>query len=213
MRRFLPPITLAASFAAFAWQWNVGSASVFCLVLALHEAGHALAMRHFGYRNVRVYFVPFLGALTTCDPVPLSVRRQVAIYLAGPIPGLCVAAAIVLLAPPAAHHEPGRSIVRGLVVINGINLLPFFPLDGGRVVELLFTDNRRRQKLLQWSSAVGLMGLAIGLHDSVLGIVAAVLALSRIQWSRLIHSVSAGARFSTRMTSAMPGARQGAPLD
>ena len=61
-------------------------------VLLLHELGHFAGMRLFGYRNVQMFFVPFLGAAVSGRKHAAPVWQQVVVLLLGPLPGLLVAA-------------------------------------------------------------------------------------------------------------------------
>jgi Zn-dependent protease len=122
----------------------LGWADAFALlaVVFLHEAGHFVAMRLFGYRDPRIYFVPFLGAVTT-GGLPIeeqhAVRRAI-VALAGPVPSLLLAllACFVL---PVLPLEGETTIVQRTwlyaVGLNYLNLLPLAPLDGGKIVDTL----------------------------------------------------------------------------
>lgn len=124
------------SFAgSMSWVW----ALALIVVIAIHEAGHFLAMRVTGYQDVRVFFIPFLGGATTGHKEQASVRDWLWVYLAGPALGLCVGLGVWVL--DATWGIPGdRDFVFALIVlsfsINLFNLLPIVPLDGGRVLEV-----------------------------------------------------------------------------
>jgi hypothetical protein len=62
-----------ASFIAMSAMWDGSTAALILAVLLVHEAGHAIAMRLSGYRDVHVFFVPLLGALTIGHPAAASV--------------------------------------------------------------------------------------------------------------------------------------------
>ena len=89
------------SFIAMAWLWNPYVAALILAAITLHEAGHAVAMRMLGYRDVHVFFVPLLGAMTVGRSVTTTVRDRLAVLLAGPVPGLWLA--VVLLAIDAVY--------------------------------------------------------------------------------------------------------------
>jgi hypothetical protein len=57
--------SLAIFMALGGLSGGVGRLVLLTAVLALHEAGHLVAMRAFGYRDTRILFIPFLGAVTT----------------------------------------------------------------------------------------------------------------------------------------------------
>ena len=58
-------LTLAASLALWGNLFDWGFAAILVGVLLIHEAGHAIAMRAFGYREISMFFIPFFGAAVT----------------------------------------------------------------------------------------------------------------------------------------------------
>ena len=115
------------------------------LMLFIHEAGHYLGMRQFGYRNLKMFFIPFFGAAVNgyaCVPV----TKESIVYLLGPIPGIilgCGFGIIYLL----THESVWLDAARIFVTINTINLLPLYPLDGGQFV---FGILSRKTYKIQW---------------------------------------------------------------
>jgi Zn-dependent protease len=118
-------------------------------VLLFHEGGHVLAMKIFGYRDVTMLFIPFLGALATAKKEDASLTEKVLISLAGPVPGLVIGIGLAI----AFSNENPLSIVSDnpswimplswtLIGLNLFNLLPVYPLDGGQIADLLlFSSN------------------------------------------------------------------------
>ncbi|ROZ64173.1 site-2 protease family protein [Ramlibacter sp. WS9] len=106
-------------------------------VIGLHEAGHFLAMKLSGYRNLSVFFVPGLGGAAVGEKASASPWEKLFVYLAGPMPGIALAVAGLIgqatgtFVPPPWFQE----FLIACLVINYLNLLPITPLDGGRVVE------------------------------------------------------------------------------
>jgi Zn-dependent protease len=161
-------IAFAASMLiATSWQWL----ATIMPVLFIHELGHWLAMRAFGHRDARISFIPFLGAATfTKDPFTKP-WQEVVMLLAGPVPGIVLGVALYLL-PSLPHVD--RTTVQSLaimaIVINAGNLLPFHPLDGGRIVHALVTAGRPRLDLAFKSLAtLAFVAAALALRDFVLG--------------------------------------------
>lgn len=115
---------------------------ILIFVLLLHEAGHFVGMRAFGYRDVRMFFIPFLGGAVSGKASGVALYKQAIVLLLGPLPGLIAAFILALGVPP----EPGEllgKLLFTLVAVNGLNLLPFEPLDGGRLVHLLLSSRLR----------------------------------------------------------------------
>lgn len=114
---------------------KLGVALLFAAVLLFHEVGHWLAMRLSGQQDVRIFFIPFFGAVTTARSLPPTAGARAAIALAGPIPGIVLGLILLKLFPQAGL---GRGTALILLYVNVFNLLPIGFLDGGRVVSSLF---------------------------------------------------------------------------
>jgi Zn-dependent protease len=140
-------------------RWESSQAIVMVvLVLLLHESGHFLGMRLFGYRNVRMFFIPFFGAAVSGDKHAAPAWQRGIILLLGPLPGILLALALVLTCPIHSRSGVGDLVV-WLIIINALNLLPLVPLDGGRLVDLLFFS--RRPALSAGFQALASVGLAV----------------------------------------------------
>ncbi|RIK78999.1 MAG: hypothetical protein DCC67_11015 [Planctomycetota bacterium] len=136
-------LPLLATIALFAVSilWMIGSASTLAFaflglliaVLLLHEAGHYLGMRLFGYRDVRMFFIPFFGAAVAGEQHAAPAWQQATVLLLGPLPGIALGAAIGVARP---EGWTGLAAYL-LLLVNGLNLLPFVPLDGGKLLQLL----------------------------------------------------------------------------
>ena len=161
-------LTAALSFVAMALLWNVYVAVVILAVITLHEAGHAMAMRLFGYRDVHVFFVPLLGAVTVGQPAAATVRDRLAVLMAGPLPGLWLGVLLLALDQTYNQFTLLRLPALALLLVNGLNLLPFTPLDGGRMLESLLRPESPWRPVIHGVSAAGLLGVAIALRDPAL---------------------------------------------
>jgi stage IV sporulation protein FB len=116
--------------------------AVFCCVV-LHELGHSLMAMRFGVRIKDIVLLP-IGGVARMESIPEDPKKEVAIALAGPAVSLFLAGMFLTLAF-LSNEIGGRfdlSMFSGqwfllLFVINTMlllfNLLPAFPLDGGRV--------------------------------------------------------------------------------
>ena len=106
-------------------------------VLLIHEAGHYYAMKHYGYQDVKMFFMPFMGAYVVGEKEQITQKQNVIVILAGPIPGMLIGLALNIISYLYGLHE-FNSLINMFVLINAFNLLPVTPLDGGRLVEVLF---------------------------------------------------------------------------
>ena len=138
-------------------------------VLLFHELGHYLGMRLFGYRNVRMFFIPFFGAAVSGQRTNAKSYQEAIVTLLGPLPGLCLSAVLFAVAMIPGIGREARlqlgwaSVLFGL--INAFNLLPVFPLDGGRLLnQVLFSRNRYLESVVQVLAALALVGFGVAGH-------------------------------------------------
>ncbi|HTX36582.1 MAG TPA: site-2 protease family protein [Bryobacteraceae bacterium] len=117
--------------------------ALFASVL-LHEVGHTLVARHYGIRTIEIVMFP-IGGVSRPERQPKP-REELWISLAGPTVNLLIAAA--LLGWIAAQHgfvaleqlrEPtdanlAERVALGNLLLWVFNLLPAYPMDGGRIL-------------------------------------------------------------------------------
>ena len=134
-------------------------------VILLHEAGHFAAMKIFGYRDVHMLFVPFLGAHVSGSPKKISQKQRVITLLAGPLPGIIIGV-VYLFAFMSASGIFYYKLSLIFILLNVFNLLPVTPLDGGQLLENLFARaGRAVQPFLLIASAICLFYMAVVLHN------------------------------------------------
>jgi Zn-dependent protease len=130
-------------------------------VLFIHELGHYAGMRIFGYRNVRMFFIPLFGAAVSGQKTTAKTYQEAIVTLLGPLPGLCIAVVLVGVAfVPTLTRDQRLCVIQAamlLGLINGFNLLPVFPLDGGRLLnQILFSRNRYLECVFQVLAAIAM---------------------------------------------------------
>lgn len=137
-------------------------------ILFVHESGHWLAMKAFGYRNMRMFFIPFFGAAVSGRAFNVEGWKKSVVALAGPVPG--VIAGVVLGLVGLATKSPLMSDVALLtLIVNGLNLLPIIPLDGGQNLQtLVFSRHPVMDVVFRGLAAAGLLGLFLVLGDRFL---------------------------------------------
>jgi Zn-dependent protease len=123
-----------------------------CVVL--HELGHALVARRYGLVVRSILLLPIGGMTFMEEPGPerSDPARDIRIAVAGPLVNLLIAgiAALVILAvaphtklwgEPLVHvGNLPRSLVWSNVFLGLFNLLPAYPMDGGRILRALFAE-------------------------------------------------------------------------
>ena len=105
-------------------------------VLFFHELGHYAGMRIFNYQDVRMFFIPLFGAAVAGRSRSVQGYKEAIVLLLGPLPGILLGAVLGIVAW-YGDSELLRSSAILLLVVNGFNLLPFMPLDGGRLLHLV----------------------------------------------------------------------------
>ncbi len=138
--------------------------AVFACVL-LHEFGHILMARHYGIRTPDVILLP-IGGLARLERLPDKPREEFWIALAGPAVTLVIALALfagLTLSGPLSMPEEAevstRAFLMLLAVINGFllgfNLIPAYPMDGGRVLRAALASRMGMVKATRIAARVG----------------------------------------------------------
>jgi len=139
-----------------------------CVVL--HEMGHILMARRFGINTRKITLLP-IGGVASLERIPENPKKELLVAIAGPLVNVVIAAIIfpflgdlTSYMPTEANHEVTASITTGnfwfnLFVINIVlvlfNLLPAFPMDGGRMFRSLLAMKMGRLKATGIASATG----------------------------------------------------------
>jgi Zn-dependent protease len=139
-------------------EWYLITLIVLVISLILHEIGHALAFRFFGSNSITIYLTGF-GGLCVSNRGARTVGRDIVVIAAGPAMNLILAVAAYYAPPILDSLLPGALgsgakpsllalFISASFVLNVglfiINMLPIFPLDGGRLVysgSLVLTRN------------------------------------------------------------------------
>lgn len=187
-------VLLAAALFGFSLAWAL------LAVVALHEAGHYLAMRAFGYRRTQMLMLPLIGGVAFGEESRPNAWHRAIVGLAGPVPGLLIGCALLWAAPP----QSGLALLAWLMVlVNALNLLPFHPLDGGHVLEALLPA---RQVVVQAGLEVlALLGLIAlwWLLDAELALLLA--ALRVLGWRALWRQLQFERWYRRSAARAKPG--------
>lgn len=135
----------AASVSVYSIMFSVEFALALIAILVFHEYGHLRAMKKFGIPTKGMYLIPFVGGLAVGDK-PRTRWQDVTISLMGPIYGLAMTVAFYIAYLITGGHFVGL-VASMSALINLFNLLPVYPLDGGRVVKSLVFSGRKRLAL------------------------------------------------------------------
>ncbi len=136
------------------------------LVLLIHEFGHFFAMKAFNYNNVKLFVLPLLGAYVTGKKSVISQRQMAVVVLAGPVPGIIMGICLLMYTD---MHPNDRLEMLGKIFLglNFFNLLPFMPLDGGRLLETLFINHNHVLRVVFTSISIVVLLLLSILFESL----------------------------------------------
>lgn len=129
--------------------------------VVLHELGHAYLAHRFGVPTTSITLYPF-GGLARLARRPPSTRAELCIAAAGPAVNL-ILAGLILLLTGARVLDPGHGLSMRLLSIllwsnlamAGINLVPAFPLDGGRMLRSHLADSIGWIRATIWCASIG----------------------------------------------------------
>ncbi len=158
--------------------WGVGTLFAFFTCVVLHELGHSFTAMHFGIRVRRILLMP-IGGMAEFESIPREPRRELLMTLAGPAVNFVIAGIlIVAVGVPdgwpwgdydfAANAEGFLQLLLSWNLLMGLfNLLPVFPMDGGRILRALLATRLPYVRATYWAANVG----------KVLAVVAGAVAL------------------------------------
>lgn len=131
----------------FLFDRNIAYIAALLVVLLIHEFGHFFAMKLYNYQNVKLFIVPLLGAFVSGKKHSVSQKQMSIIILAGPVPGIIIGTVLYVI-NKTNPNETLKMLANVFIFINIFNLLPIYPLDGGRLLENLFIKNNHGIRLV-----------------------------------------------------------------
>jgi Zn-dependent protease len=136
-----------------------------CVVL--HEYGHVLAARRYGIRTPDIPLLP-IGGVASLERMPDKPQQEIVIALAGPVVNLAIALVLFLIWPgvvsPLQMTELETPMIARVATANILlavfNLIPAFPMDGGRVLRALLAFVLGYTRATRVAAIIG-MGFAV----------------------------------------------------
>jgi Zn-dependent protease/CBS domain-containing protein len=159
-------VVLLVWFGLAAWQargtgWAVAAEVIFIVALfacvVLHELGHALTAQRFGIRTRDITLLP-IGGVARLERMPTASRQELLIALAGPAVNVVIGGVLLGVLALVPSPDP-EGIVPRLALANlalaAFNLLPAFPMDGGRVLRAVLAVRMGRLPATRRAAAIG----------------------------------------------------------
>ncbi len=195
--------------------------SLVFLCVLLHEFGHALAARRYGIRTPDITLLP-IGGLARLERIPENPKQELVIAIAGPLVNVAIVAVLWTflgitggLPHPSTIEHAGVSLPVKLLAANVtlvvFNLIPAFPMDGGRVLRAFLAMRMDYARATQIAATIGqgfaFLFAAWGLfgtpHSPMLVLVAFFVFVAAGQEASLaqLKSASAGLRVSSAMVT------------
>jgi Zn-dependent protease len=136
----------------------------------LHELGHALTAARYGIRTRDITLYP-IGGVARLERMPEEPARELRVAAAGPAVSLALAAVFGMLAVWSGDPEPIRSVLAGggsfldrlaaaNLVLATFNLIPAFPMDGGRMLRALLAMRMEYTRATEIAATLG-QGFAV----------------------------------------------------
>jgi len=159
------------SRAAYAWM-GISVAIGVLLSIVFHEFSHSLVARQFGM-PIRGITLFIFGGVAEMEEEPPNPRAEFLMAIAGPLASFAIAGALWILHAAAAGLAPTPvlGVVQTLALINLtlaiFNLVPAFPLDGGRMLRAVLWHLKRNLRSATYTSSQ--IGKSFGIVLMVLG--------------------------------------------
>ncbi len=149
--------------------------AIFACVL-LHELGHSFMGRRFGVHVRRILLTP-IGGMAEFDAIPRNPVQELLIAVAGPMVNFVIAAALwcVVSFPegwddvsiPSSIGDLGRFLLVVNLIMGIFNLIPAFPMDGGRILRALLATRLSYVRATYWAVMLAKAVTVVGFAASV----------------------------------------------
>ncbi len=150
---------------------NVAFILVLFLCVVLHELGHALTARKFNIQTRKITLLP-IGGVALLDKMPENPRQELLVALAGPAVNVVIAILLLLIIPFKSYLGLQTEEIEQLlstinlqnflfyilianIMLVVFNIIPAFPMDGGRVLRALLSFKMSRVKATNIAANLG----------------------------------------------------------
>ncbi len=144
--------------------WSVATLLAFFTCVVLHELGHSFTARHYGVGVPRILLMP-IGGMAEFDSIPRRPSQELLITVAGPAVNFVIAGILWFVArfpedwdpnmTPGTLNELACALFAANLVMGCFNLVPVFPMDGGRILRALLAMKLPYLRATFWAASVG----------------------------------------------------------
>lgn len=151
--------------------WSVFFVLVLFACIVLHELGHALTARNYNIGTRQITLLP-IGGVASLEAMPEDPKEEFFVAIAGPIVNVVIAIVLYLIVPMGGYlNQDPEMLEKTMSSINSanflfylfsanvmlvvFNLIPAFPMDGGRVFRALLSMKFDRVTATQMASRMG----------------------------------------------------------
>jgi Zn-dependent protease len=152
-------------------EWGIGLFLLCFTCIVLHELGHSLTAMHYGVKIRRIVLMIF-GGKAEFDRIPRKPIQEFLITAAGPLVNFVIAGVLwALLGLPADWSyanagntllDVGRVLIIWNLVVGCFNLIPAFPMDGGRIVRSLLATRMPYLRATFWAASIAKVVTVVG---------------------------------------------------
>jgi Zn-dependent protease len=202
VKYFKTSLSMVLMIWVYSWYFGWIFAAGFVFLIFVHEMGHVIAAKWLGIPVTAPVFIPFIGAAILMKQNPRDAWTEALMAYGGPLAG-CIGSWIAWYASLLLNQDWLMAVASASFIINLFNLIPFQPLDGGRICAAIST----------WFWVIGLMMLAAAVfyfHAIPIWLVALILfvAFPRIKETFLLPPTPEMQRYytthiSNRLTMAL----------
>jgi Zn-dependent protease/CBS domain-containing protein len=145
--------------------------------VVVHELSHSLIARRYNIKVRKIVLYP-IGGVSEIEEIPENPRIEWRVAIAGPLASFLIGGILLplsLILAAGTHFAPSLAITGNLmydlgtlnIILGAFNLIPAFPMDGGRVFRALLAE---RMKFSDATKYAAFIGRLLGIFMAVFGI-------------------------------------------
>jgi Zn-dependent protease len=157
-------------------EWGVALLVAFFICILLHELGHSFVAMKFGVGVPKILLTP-IGGMALFDKIPRKPYQEFLITLAGPAVNFAIAATLwcTLDLPDGWYSDSslvslsdfGRTLLLWNIWVALFNLIPAFPMDGGRILRAMLATQMSYLKATFWAASVAKVVTVVGVAAAI----------------------------------------------